>query len=415
MMANVSALRRIRWSLAPVMRGIALTIGALVSVVVVTGHAQTPASAQDSISTVSLTNTQVRRLHSEIAGTNYEIRVRVPDSYGTSDRRYPVLYLLDGDLLFGLATDIVRYLEWGRLSPEVIIVAPAYGSVHSPDNGGTNMRNRDFSVFSSQSGFVPGGGERFLQFVRTELIPYVEREFRSDPADRTLVGFSRGGDFAIYTLFHAPDLFGRYVVLDNFYPEYLELEAAFAQTHRDLGKRLFFGSRFPQGGLFELAQRLNSRGYTGLFVEFAHINPRHFAVPGEGITRGIVSVFNRRSVLAELLPLVVSSKVEDIVAAYERLSSTGADLYDFAAIELADLGYALHHVGRAEDAVTIYKLNLKTHPRSVVTYRRLATAYETIGDNAQAVAAYRALLQISPSDRGATAAVQRLPAVPPKR
>ena len=392
---------------ATLMRRIALT-AAFVPALAGPLHAQATPPAQHPIDPVSLSNTQLRHLHSQHAGTNYQIRVRLPDSYGTSDRRYPVLYLLDGDLLFGMASDIVRYLEWGRLSPELIIVAPAYGSVHSPDNGGTNMRGRDFSVFSSQSGFVPGGGERFLDFLRAELIPYVEREFRADPNDRTLVGFSRGGDFAVHALFRAPELFQRYVVLDNFYPEYLQLEAAFAQAHHELPKRVFFASRFPRGGLFDLAERLKARGYAGLSVDIAHVHPRHVAVPGEGITRGIVSVFNKRSVLAELLPLVVDSKVEDIVAAYERLRSTAADAYDFGEAELSDLGNALSHMGRVADAITIYRLNLKTHPRSVTTYRRLATAYESIGDKEQAIAAYRALLQINPEDRAAAAALERL-------
>src|SRR5687767_3735276 len=120
MIGNALALLPVR-SRSALVRAIIFVMGANCSVLAGTAHAQISASAKDSIPAVSLPNTQLRHLHSRSAGTAYQIRVRTPDSYGTSDRRYPVLYLLDGDLLFGLASDIVRYLEWGRLSPELII------------------------------------------------------------------------------------------------------------------------------------------------------------------------------------------------------------------------------------------------------------------------------------------------------
>lgn len=359
---------------------------------------------------VSLDRTELHGLHSDRVGSDFQIRVRLPDSYTSPahvSRRYPVVYLLDGDLLFGLTSDVLQYLEWGGLVPEVILVAPAYGSIHSPENGGTNMRARDFSVFPSQAGYVAGGGQRFLSFLREELMPFVHRQFRVDTADRTLIGFSRGADLTVYALFTASDAFTRYVALDNFYSDYLQLEQAYAATHKDLPKKVYLSGRFPNAWISALADKLDSRGYPGLALEYADAHPRHFAVPADGITRGLISVFGGKSLLALLLPLVTRGETDSAIAEYRRLKATAAR-YDFGEAELSDVGMALAQMRRFDDAIRVYRLNLENHPRSGITLRRLGHAYEQLGDTAKALDSYRAALHSNPGDAAAAAAARRL-------
>jgi uncharacterized protein len=58
-----------------------------------------------------------------------------------------------------------------------------------------------------------GGGENFTSFIEKELIPHVESHYPTSP-NRTLVGHSFGGLFAINTLIHHPQLFDSYVAID---------------------------------------------------------------------------------------------------------------------------------------------------------------------------------------------------------
>ncbi len=59
----------------------------------------------------------------------------------------------------------------------------------------------------------PGSGQaaRFLELIEGELIPEIERRYRTIP-DRTLIGYSLGGLFGTYVLFHRPGIFQRYVL-----------------------------------------------------------------------------------------------------------------------------------------------------------------------------------------------------------
>jgi uncharacterized protein len=90
-----------------------------------------------------------------------------------------------------------------------------------------------------------GGAPAFLTFVQSELIPLIEREYRSDGAARVLVGHSYGGLFTLYALFHQPQLFAGYVAGSPslFYGDRVTFadEAAFAEGRRSLPVKLYLG------------------------------------------------------------------------------------------------------------------------------------------------------------------------------
>jgi len=51
----------------------------------------------------------------------------------------------------------------------------------------------------------------FLDFLEHELIPFIDRTYRTNPADRGLLGHSMGGKFALYALEQRPAPFQRIV------------------------------------------------------------------------------------------------------------------------------------------------------------------------------------------------------------
>jgi predicted alpha/beta superfamily hydrolase len=57
------------------------------------------------------------------------------------------------------------------------------------------------------------GANHFLSFLRTELFPFVEANYRGDPERRILSGWSFGGLFGLHTLFRQPESFSDYLIL----------------------------------------------------------------------------------------------------------------------------------------------------------------------------------------------------------
>jgi predicted alpha/beta superfamily hydrolase len=66
--------------------------------------------------------TRTHIVPSTVTGNDYELAVWLPPSYGTTDDRYPVLYLLDSPYAFGLAWASVCFRIWEGLMPETIVV-----------------------------------------------------------------------------------------------------------------------------------------------------------------------------------------------------------------------------------------------------------------------------------------------------
>lgn len=161
----------------------------------------------ESAPAVTLPNTELRSLTSKEIGQTFDLLVRLPDDYGTSGKNYPVLYVLDGwhfPFMAFLANNNI-YSE--RMRP-VIMVNLSYPVGVNP----MGPRARDFTP----THFVErepssGGAAAFLKFLAEEVIPYVDRTYRTDPSDRGLLGHSYGGLFALYALTQRPALFQRIV------------------------------------------------------------------------------------------------------------------------------------------------------------------------------------------------------------
>lgn len=157
-------------------------------------------------------------IHSDILGEDRNLLVYLPESYGapaSAERRYPVLYLLDGPAYFQATTGIVRHLgEEGAAVeriPELIVVA--IRNIRTPQKA---TRTRDMTPSHMTAGPYAensGGAAAFRTFIADELIPQIDSHFRTQKS-RILVGHSLAGLFTLDTLIERPELFDAYLVID---------------------------------------------------------------------------------------------------------------------------------------------------------------------------------------------------------
>lgn len=148
----------------------------------------------------------VRSLASGILGEARAYFVHLPASYAPgSGRRYPVVYVLDGVDQSGHTAAAVAELAASGGFPEAIVVGVA--------NAGVAGRKRDLTppgMRQDESAAATGRSDRFLRFLRVELIPAVEREFGGS-GRRVLAGNSRGGLFVVDAMGREPELFDAYL------------------------------------------------------------------------------------------------------------------------------------------------------------------------------------------------------------
>jgi predicted alpha/beta superfamily hydrolase len=143
-------------------------------------------------------------MRSEVLGEDREAIVHLPESYVREPgRRYPVIYVLDGSSQDGHTARSAALMARIGAMPEVIVVG-------LPNVSGTG-RQRDYTPpFMAQDLEQPdsprGAADRFLAFLGAELIPTIERDYRTAPF-RMLAGHSRGALLVAYSLMADPPLF----------------------------------------------------------------------------------------------------------------------------------------------------------------------------------------------------------------
>jgi predicted alpha/beta superfamily hydrolase len=264
---------------------------------------------------VSIPGTEVRTITAHSNQQEYRISVALPSSYATEpERSYPTIYLPDAYFYFGMVTDLTRIMVLCGEFPETIVVGIGY-PMHEPLAEVTKevqrLRIRDLTPVPdpayASAGEQGGGASVFLTFIQSELIPLIEREYRADSAARVLAGHSGGGLFALYVLFHQPDLFAGYSVasppVDWGNSVTLAYEAEFAEGRTSLPVKLYLGigdhedpdptdSDFYRD-FYQLVERLESRSYAGLSLT-KHIaeNCNHCASTAPTFQAGLQAVLS---------------------------------------------------------------------------------------------------------------------------
>jgi len=170
-----------------------------------------PAAADTVVRAEPTAGETLLSFHSEVLDEERSLLVRLPEGYATSNRRYPVLFLLDAEYFFSQATAALQFLsECGYARnqplPQLIVVGIVnvdrdrdYTPTHRPEWGTLRFP-------------TSGHAGRFLDFLEQELIPLVDRRYRTH-SHRILAGWSFGGLFTVHTLLHRPQLFSAYLAV----------------------------------------------------------------------------------------------------------------------------------------------------------------------------------------------------------
>ena len=151
-----------------------------------------------------LGETRYHRIESAALQRGYDILVGLPESYAYDrDRNYPTIYILDGGELYPLLRAYYNYLRNSDEVPESILIAISYGA---RDFAAGNTRGHDFTAPSAERDYW-GGAANFQSFLDSELLPFVEQQYRSDRQQRILFGQSLGGQFVLFSAQTRPSLF----------------------------------------------------------------------------------------------------------------------------------------------------------------------------------------------------------------
>ena len=159
---------------------------------------------------------RVESFHSSLFGDTQTLRVWLPPGYhdpANATRHYPVLYLLDGQNLFDSKTamfgvewqvdeTLTRLISEGKVEPIIVV------GIDSPSGTRREAEYLPYPDYLNEPQTVVEGA-RFPDFMVTEVLPRIEKEYRAstEARGRGIGGASYGAIAALYTLIHRPQVF----------------------------------------------------------------------------------------------------------------------------------------------------------------------------------------------------------------
>lgn len=138
-------------------------------------------------------------------GRQRRVWIYLPPAYETSGRKYPVIYMHDGQNLFDDFTS--GYGEWGVDELMDKMADKQESIIVGIDHGG-DYRITEYDPFDSKYG--KGRGGDYVDFLAKTLKPYIDSHYRTkkDAAHTTVAGSSMGGLISAYAVLKYPEVFG---------------------------------------------------------------------------------------------------------------------------------------------------------------------------------------------------------------
>lgn len=311
-------------------------------------------------------------LFSKVLDEQRTLQISLPINYSKdTTKQYPVLITFDGDSQFHHVSGTVAWLSQQTTKiPEMIVVA-------------INNTNRGRDMTAKHNG---GGADNFLKFLETELLPFIDTQYRTQPY-RVLFGHSMAGYTALNIMNQAPELFGGVIAASPYF--YQDNETLTLAT--ELAKKLKASDRPPISLFLSIGDEPGLMPGFESYLDSLEVNASqsmrwsHLVSADDGHMSIVSSTLNKalKFVFAptDIMPKsdLASQGVEAIKAHYKDISS---NTYGFEiSPEVAITRLGLHAYFREKDeekSLSILKQNTEDFPQSGDAYNALANIYERI-------------------------------------
>lgn len=321
-------------------------------------------------------------IHSDILNEDRTLYIYTPAGYDFTDNKYPVLYMLDGADNFVHVSGVIHYLSAVGRIPQMIMVAIP-----------NTQRTRDLSPTPEDRFPASGGAEKFLGFLEQELIPYIDRNYKTHPY-RVLAGHSLAGTFTIYTLLNRPDLFGGYIAIspalgwDN--AVMLDEAKSFFQKQARLDKFLYITLGNEGDRIFDIIKdftdTIRRTKPKDLKWEFTYMEKEsHSSITHKSVYDGLEKLYLNWAIPDE----VAASGLKSVKNHYRQLTDRFGYNVNPSEMFLNTLGYQFLNSRDLEEALAIFKYNIELYPQSANVYDSYGEALERNSQPEKALENYR--------------------------
>jgi predicted alpha/beta superfamily hydrolase len=321
-------------------------------------------------------------VHSNVLNEDRVVWVRTPRSYDLGKDALPVLYLTDGPGHINEIGSTIDFLVDNGRMPSLIVVGIA-NTDRTRDLTPTHadVKNADGTTESIPTS---GGGDRFFDFIQTELMPEIDKRYRTAPY-RIFAGHSLGGLMAIHILTSRPDMFQAYIAVSPSLwwddQHILHQAQQFFAAHAELNKTLFFSlggeGNDMQNGFVELQKTLTAKAPKDFRWDSArYTDETHSSTVLRAHYAALRMVFADWPVPRDSTGMPEGG-MEGLEKHYRKLSSRYGYRIELPENAVNGLGYRLMGMKRFDQAIAVFQRNVELYPGSANVYDSLGEGYES--------------------------------------
>lgn len=261
-------------------------------------------SHAEELSPVTYPLSEVRAIHANSNGKDYELYIQLPPSYKESKKAYPLIVVNDSRFAFPLTSGAMR-LMGDRVVQESIVVGISYAK--GEDIGVSRTRDytptyspKESSAHSDDARAVSGHAKEYVQFIEEQVFPLLKAKYRIDISNKIFVGHSFGGLLGSYIVTNKPNLFDHYIIGSPslWYDKkvILKMEEEYSKHNTDLKAHVLLyvdadssGKNSMVTDVLAFEKALRSRGYKSLRLHAEVLkNENHHSVFPALLSKGLM-------------------------------------------------------------------------------------------------------------------------------
>jgi len=334
-------------------------------------------------------------IHSQKLNEDREITISLPFSYAQNKtKKYPLLIILDGDYLLDPFEGALKYGAYWDDMPEVIIVGITQNQ--------KNERESDCTI-DQETGLPEEKGEAFFEFIGQELLPYLQKNYRTSPF-KIIAGHDVTAGFLNFYLYKDNPLFNGYISLS---PDLATGMEENIPARLALAKQpLFYYHSTADGDLKSTQKQIIRMDSIAKEIKNPNVNYRfdnfigdsHYSLVIQSIPKVLYQFFSVYQPISipeynDKIAVLPSGYVDYLIKKYEVVEKVlglkaTIRINDFQAIEAAILQNKAY-----DELKDLSALANKNYPKSMLADYELALMYEKKEDFKSALKSYQVAYQ----------------------
>ena len=349
---------------------------------------------------------------SKILGEQRKVWIHIPNGKrgNVHARRYPVIYVLDGDGNFNDIVSITEFMANAGLCPPMIVV----GVLHH-----SRMNELTFGTDKETPGIV-GRGENFMRYMEKELMPYIDSSYPT-ASYKIFIGHSVGGLTVVNTLIHHPNVFNAYVSLDGalwWNSQQIVKDAKMILADKNYNRKILFmalanrmergmdtlevqkdtteGTELIRSNLEFIKDIFKNKSNQLRFQHKYYENDDHSSVRLIGAYDALRFIFDYYKLK------IYNSEIDNpnfkldslFITHYNKVSEQIGYLIKPDENQVNSLGYYMLKQKQFIKAEALFKLNITNYPETANCYDGLGDLYLAKGDKLNAIASFKKTLSL---------------------